>query len=309
MTTLGVPDDMPIENRLISKSIESAQKKVEGHNFDIRKHLVEYDDVLNKQREVIYKRRRQVIRLSENKDVLPDDEFQNTKDLVFDMLKKEIEKIVTFHYQTEDQKEIYESLNTIFPLAQAEAEKLKEELSHSADQGIKYAQNLALEKYNSMEQTLNAKLVDGATNPLRELEKILLIRTIDELWIEHLEALEHLRTGIGLRGYGQRDPLVEYKHDSFNLFQQLLDLIQDQVTHTIFKMAMASDIAFNQNQAPKKAVEVKQNINQFAELKGDKTEKSSPIVSKATDSEGHKIGRNDPCPCGSGLKYKKCHGK
>jgi len=144
---------------------------------------------------------------------------------------------------------------------------------------------------------------------MRSLEKFLLLRSIDGLWIEHLEAIEHLRTGIGLRGYGQREPLVEYKRESFELFQLLLDLISEQVTHSIFKIGLASQLAMPNEPRQAQAREIKSNVNQFGQMNTGQSNEKPSLSAKTKNEFGEKVGRNDPCPCGSGLKYKKCHGK
>jgi len=317
MTTLGVPDDMPIENKMISKSIESAQRKVEGNNFDLRKHLVEYDDILNKQREVIYKKRREILKVAENQKTSAEEKTTGTKKMVLEMIEKEIERIINFHVNASDQqeknlKEIAENINTIFTLTNDESARIIEEVKKDSLKGIKYVQDLLKEKYDLMEEKINKlQQSESQEQPIRQLEKFLLLRTTDTLWVEHLEAIEHLRTGIGLRGYGQRDPLIEYKKESFSLFQQLLDIIQDQVTHAIFKMGMAAQASFSPQQKAQPTQEIKAGLNQFAASRKalPQDTEGKQISSKVRDTSGKKIGRNDPCPCGSGRKYKKCHGK
>ncbi len=301
MHTLHVPEDMPIENNLISKSIESAQKRVEGNNFDIRKHLVEYDDVLNKQRNVIYKKRQEILKLYEAK------EEKGTKDLILEMISKEFEQIISFHLAGDDKKEIIENINTILSLSNNEKVKLENSLVDEL-KANDYLNNLAREKYQVMaEQLKGLSQFNETDEPMREIEKFVLIRTIDGLWIEHLEAIEHLRTGIGLRGYGQRDPLIEYKKESYTLFEQLLDQIQNQVVHAIFKYGGVTALPQGQRQTPTQ--EVKSNINAFQVTQRKKEDIVQEVASRLKDKTGKKVGRNDPCPCGSGKKYKKCCGK
>jgi len=310
MTTLKVPEDLPIENKLISKSIESAQKRVEGNNFDIRKHLVEYDDVLNKQRNVIYKKRQEIIKLSSGQSLPNGLSSQSTKDLVLEMINKEIEQLVTFHSAASDQQEIIESLNTIFPLTDSDKSLVQGAIKKDLPSAIKFIQKLATDKYNQLEEQINqAPQFSQEKEPLRKLENYLLLKTIDSLWIEHLEAIEHLRTGIGLRGYGQRDPLIEYKKESFNLFQQLLDLIQEQIVHSIFKMGLAVTMTLPQPSSSRPIQEIKTNLSPFAAVQKNQAANQTPQAThKLRDATGHKVGRNDPCPCGSGKKYKRCHG-
>jgi len=347
MTTLRVPEDLPIENPLISRSIEAAQRKVEGNNFDIRKHLVEYDDVLNKQREIIYKKRKEILALAEGKIIenIKDDKkeenlsdeaeakvekHQNLKEMILEMIKEEIGNLVDFHTAAErkedwDIKEIMETLVTIFNLTSEERNEAEKILSqgHSLDDSreklIDYLKNKALIKYEELENSINnnEQLKQVAEKPFRQIEKGILLRSIDTLWIEHLEAIDSLRTGIGLRGYGQRDPLIEYKHESFNLFKMLLANINKEVVYSIFKVGQAAQIAASplekmrnvRFQAPAK--QAGERGGQFAQFvtPQQKVAGQVPVVSaKPRDEFGRKIGRNDPCPCGSGKKYKRCHG-
>lgn len=329
MTTLRVPEDMPIENKMVSRSIESAQRKVEGNNFDIRKHLVEYDDVINKHRESIYKRRREILELGEN--TTPplsrgEENVGNTMaKIILSMIEGEIEQVVIFHTQAEYVKdwnldEICQVISTIFPVG----EDLKNRLSELTKDGskldkvkvrtdiIEYLSNLAKENYEKM-----AKVAEAAGINWAEFEKAVLLRSIDMLWIEHLEAMDHMRKGIGLRGYGQRDPLVEYKKEAYRLYNELNNLINKQVVYSVFKVADLGQFNIpnlenraSQYIAPAKTME--KNSESFAGYKNRaKNDDNLDLVTKkkAKDSSGHKIGRNDPCPCGSGKKYKKCCGK
>ncbi|MDX9893307.1 MAG: preprotein translocase subunit SecA [Patescibacteria group bacterium] len=326
METLKVPDDMPIENRMISRSLEAAQKKVEGYHFDTRKHLVEYDDVLNKHRETIYKKRAAVI------------ESENVKDQILQQVQDEITEVVNFHTADPDENiwnlgEIYEVVNTIFPvgqdvrlkladIAQAAGDTIEDKTSRG--RLIGYLFKLAVEQYNHLEEQV-IKIV-GNESTMRRVEKGAMLRSIDMLWIEHLEALNHLRTGIGLQGYGQRDPLVEYKKEAFRLFKELLAAIRKQVVYSIYKMGPAANIApivMNQMpglsfQAPAKTSQSsKSSIAGLAQNQANldtpqQQEVDSRLAQVPTDDnthyQGQKVGRNDPCPCGSGKKFKRCHG-
>ncbi len=311
MEKLGLPEDMPIENKFITKSIESAQKRVEGHNFDIRKHVLEYDDVLNKHRITIYKNRRKIL------------ESENVKPLILKMLENEIEQIVSFHTASDnledwDVKEILEISNTIFnvneSLKQAIESTVKnkeisllEKRTKIIDELIEYAKK----QYNKLEEQIKQDFND--LNILREIEKTLLLRTYDTLWVEHLNAMNHLRLSIGLQGYGQRDPLVEYKKQAFQMFNELQNLIQRQVVYTIFKVSLVENINIGSNIFTDIQYFGPEEKQQFSDLSTDPYEKvktqSNLIKLKPKDNQGKKIGRNDPCPCGSGKKYKKCCGR
>jgi preprotein translocase subunit SecA len=333
MQALHVPDDEPIEQKSISRIIESAQKKVEGFHFDSRKHLLEYDDVLNRHREVIYGKRRQVLEsfarekaaiasnLSSNpplkkgggdtsplfKEGTGEVTTPTLRGMILDMVEAEIEQVVSFHTNAEDQdvwnmREICETVVTIFPLAPEEKEKLLKLGNHGEEKLaaveertkiVEYLVELSKQKYNEL-------LVAKSSDPemMLEIEKQITLRSIDNLWIDHLVAIDYLRTGIGLRGYGQRDPLVEYKKETYHMFNELLSLIQKDVVYTIYKMSIGIELAPSIIQAG--------NL-QYGGGEDGKQITAGGNAPKAAD--GSKIGRNDLCYCGSGKKFKKCHGK
>jgi len=303
MSKLGIPEDMPINNKIISKSIESAQTKVEGHHFDIRKHLVEYDDVINKHREVIYNLRRRLM-------AMPDEDARQEILLRVDEV---INNIVSVHCNPEresdwNMQEIYESMQSLFPLKdEAKIKILDWQKSISAQNLafenrttlIEYLNSLALAFYEANEKSILEAI--GDLKPLRQVEKHLILQSIDHLWIEHLSAMDYLRTGIGLRGYGQLDPLVEYKREGYMLFTQLLNQINLKVSYNAFRIRMA----------PAKAEEAVKNIAQANPYRQQLENRKQG--DQQADAQAHadkqKVGRNDDCPCGSGLKYKKCCGK
>ncbi len=314
MHRLGLPEDVAIENKMVSRSLEEAQKRVETHNFDQRKHVVEYDDVLNKQREVIYAKRRELV-----KDASTNPEI--TRERMMEMLQQEIEEVCKFHVPKETEndwnlKEVYEVMNTIFPFT--EAQKLSAEQIHklvapkemeevtSAAKLSAYLFDLAKKAYADVEKAVIDMVGDNKV--FRHIEKQLMLRSIDALWINHLETMDNLRNSIGLRSYGQRDPLVEYKRESFRLFNQLLAEIRKQVIYNIFK------VRTELKEAP---AEVPQNITLSAPAKegvrGQRSDEVSAVTeSSSKDASGidfKNVGRNDLCPCGSGKKFKKCHGK
>jgi preprotein translocase subunit SecA len=273
METLGLPDDTPIQHSLITRSLEQAQKRVESQNFDIRKHLVEYDDVANRQREFIYGKRR----LSMTADSL--------KEEFLDYFNDEAETIVSMATNIEtgdfDQKKFVELAKTVLPIDRKNEERIDTSDKEKAEKELK---KIFVEGYDKKEKEIGMELA-------RILEKALYLRTIDMLWVDHIDAMERLREGIGLRGYGQKDPLIEYKNESYKMFQKLLGAIQSEIVGNFFK------VTITQNPAP---TEVQENGNQK-----DNEQEKKRIERKTTD----KIGRNDPCPCGSGKKYKKCHGR
>ncbi|MDO8668813.1 MAG: preprotein translocase subunit SecA [Candidatus Buchananbacteria bacterium] len=329
MNTLGLPDNVPIENKIISRSIEQAQKRVEGNNFDIRKHLVEYDDVMNKHRETIYKKRNQILESGNQADSQEVDRL-STKTLVLDAIFNEIDSVVNFHTQSNlksewDLNEIYQSVNSIFPVVpemRKNLEDIKNEAGTSTEDDMSrekiagYIKKMAVLRYDELERSMNM-LPQGESElePMRQIEKSLLLRTIDTIWIEHLDTMQNLRTGIGLRGYGQRDPLIEYKRESIRLFRQLLSEIDKQVAYSIFKIGLINPSQMTgletpqsnlQFSAPSKESMAKSPMEADAGIQERKADK---IIADKSHFDGDKVGRNDPCPCGSGKKFKKCHGR
>lgn len=340
MDKMGVPDDMPIENKMVSKSIESAQKKVEGHNFDIRKHLVEYDDVINKHREVIYKKRREILETGDSK-IKEQDKSKTLKKMILELIENEIEQVISFHTAAEDESnwnldEIYEVADTIFPIDLENRVKMEDIRGKAGDKAqdaaarttlIQYLTNLSIKAYEDLERRV------GDEKIMHAIEKAIYLRTIDTLWIEHLDLMDHLRQGIGLRGYGQRDPLVEYKKEAYRLFTELMNNIQKHLVYSIYKVGLAKQVAetpMAERQqilsAPAKTADQKQSAfsDQTAMAQPGETNLSTPSTVSGTSrtpagniktADGKKVGRNDPCPCGAKkpngtpIKYKHCHGK
>lgn len=311
MRMLNVPHDMPIESGIISKSVESAQRKVEGNNFDIRKHLVEYDDVINKHREAIYRRRREILEIAEGEGEHGD---KTLSDIVLEYIKNEIEKVVEFHCAGDvkdwNLNEILETVGTIFSINAEEKEKFmaiatsdSRDLKHEL---FSYLEELAKSKYSAMIEAFKGLGVE-----FKDVEKGILIRSMDQLWVEHLETIDYLRSSIGLRSYGQRDPLVEYKKEAFRMFSELNDLIRGQVVYSIYKTAESIELA------PAIAMSLQEEEPKNLKFAGAVKEASDNphgenidlVHEKMRTPEGEKVGRNDPCPCGSGKKYKNCHGR
>ena len=269
MDRLGLEDDVPIENSLVSKSIENAQTKVEGHNFDIRKHVVQYDDVMNKHREVIY---------GERKKILSRD---NLKDVVLGMVHSELAETVGAYTSAPDADDwdlegLAQALRAILPLPpQFGVGDLQ---GFTREELTERLQGLADGMYDEKEQALG--------EDMRKLERLVMLHVINRLWVEHLTAIDDLREGIGLRAYGQRDPLVEYKAEAYNMFQALQANIRREIAQAIFHVTIQKV-----PEAPRQR-----------EVRTNREEEAPRTPVRA----GRKVGRNDPCPCGSGKKYKKC---
>lgn len=332
MARMGIAEDTAIENKLISNSIESAQKKVEGHNFDIRKHLVEYDDVINKHRQVIYKNRQKILEFFADKISEIGEGIKSSGDLVLDYIKQEISNVVSFHTLSQKNQgdfnpaEIIETIKTIFPLTADETDPATKLIETNQKQNhhdertevIDYFYQLAQAKYQDLTEDINksVELPDKAWTPMQLIERGLVLRSIDSLWVEHLTAMDKLRTGIGLQGYGQRDPLVEYKRESYNLFNELLDSIRKQIVYSIFKVRLAQKMTTpTARPSEQKFNEQKAGYTPFKKEVEDRVQANQVLPSKPRDEAGHKIGRNDPCWCGAKKedgtpkKYKNCHGR
>jgi preprotein translocase subunit SecA len=286
MERLGMEEGVPIEAGMVTRAIERAQKQVEGRNFDARKHLLEYDDVMNKQREAIYTLRRSILDGREGKEYIV-----NAADEI-------VEYLVDRHYP-EDQKEHPNEVELNAELYDYFALDLKTaaaDLDADRRDEVKYKLAQAVHaRYEEKERLI------GADN-MRLNEKYLLLQVIDQQWKDHLLNIDHLKEGIGLRGYGQRDPLVEYKRESFDLFQEMMERIQDRVVKVLWKIELVREGEREESQRVQRALPPQPPKQQLT-FSGAPKEAAAPVK-----RAGAKVGRNDPCPCGSGKKYKKCHG-
>jgi preprotein translocase subunit SecA len=286
---LGLEEDMPIESNMVSKAIESSQTKVEGHNFDIRKHLVEYDDVMNTHRDVIYKERQKILSGTE------------LKSNVLDMIREEITMIFDVHLPDRREEEwdfegMLREVGTIVKLPPA----MDEQSFNDADREEILEQLLSF-----AEEAYEKREADLGVDTVRSIERMLMLRTIDSLWVEHLTAMDEMRQGIGLRAYGQTDPLVAYKREAHDMWAQLLENIRHQVTRAIYRAEVAQAAP-----APRRAP------TPTPVAAGTPVAAPTPaavasgggIPQPVAAGKVRKTGRNEPCPCGSGKKFKKCHG-
>jgi preprotein translocase subunit SecA len=294
MEWAGVGEDIPIENKLVSNTIESAQVRVEGYHFDVRKHLVEYDDVINTQRGIVY---------TERHKILSDADLKAN---IFSMVEEEIRGIVSVHTggngDDQELKTMVAELGTIMPLPkdlniQTLAEMPAEEIG---DRLVKNAHGL----YEQLEKSV------GMDN-IRMLERLVMLRVIDNLWVEHLTSMEYIRQGVGLQAVAQRDPLAVYKTEGHALFESLMASIRHDVVHTIFHVNIQRQPAQKQGvqQTSRPAVQsiTKQTASPMAKVAA--ASRGNEDVKQSVKVAGKKVGRNDPCPCGSGKKYKHCCGK
>jgi preprotein translocase subunit SecA len=273
MDRLGMDDSTPIEHSLISRSIENAQRKVESRNFDLRKNVLQYDDVMNQQREIIYAQRKQVL-------------FgENLKETILDMLEKVIDATIST-YAGESQYPEEWDLHSLLEFAEQcflPGHQLQpadlQELSRAEVRDLFL--NQAINLYEQREEELGSE-------QLREIERVVLLRVVDNKWMDHLDAMDQLRQGIGLRAYGQRDPLIEYKFEAYQMFQAMISSIQEDTIRWVFRARVAE---------PRR-----ESVRRMVENR-DAEEVRQPVRAES------KIRRNAPCPCGSGKKYKKCCGR
>jgi len=279
MDKFGFSEDEPIESSLVTGSIEMAQKKVEGHNFEIRKQLLEYDNVMNMQREVIYSQRGEIL-------------FQeNIREYIFDMIHDLVEKNVSFYLENQDRE-------GLSGWAQAHCGVTVDEQDIPDKAQDKAAEMIE----RAIEAKYQAKAERLGEEPLRFMEKFIALRTIDSRWKEQLLLMDSLREGIHLRGYAQKDPLVEYQKESYFLFTQMIDSVKEEIVEAILKIEAAREKQFANvfDSLPQNFIH-----SEYSSL--HKETSSAPV--QEIRAGGEKVGRNDPCPCGSGKKYKKCCGR
>ena len=271
------PEDEPIEARILTKSIERAQKKVESNNFNTRKHVLEYDNVMNIQRNIIYKERRSVL------------EGDDMKENIMSMLESVVDGAVS-SFCTDENPENWEMEGLMNYLTSTYLPKGSLAISKISDYNIQSLKDYILTR---SKEIYDAKEKEFGADILREAERVLLLRVVDSKWMNHIDAMDQLRQGIGLRSYGQSNPVQAYEKEGFDMFEEMNQAIQEEVLKLLFNI-----------QAPDKVQrkEVAKNIK--ADLQGNQ-EKPRTVVKSAAE----KVGRNDPCPCGSGKKYKKCCGK
>lgn len=281
MERFKMDENEPIEHGMISRAIENAQKKVEGHNFDIRKHLLEYDDVLNKQREVVYELRKLILA------------GQNSRDLVMDIVKEQIDGFTNAFASTKspnewDTKGILESSQFLFDSTFG--------LTPESIQKFETREKLATFLFDNAEKAYAAREKRMGDQVIRQLEQYIYLGSIDQLWKDHLLNMDHLKEGVGLRGYGQKDPLVEYKKEGFTLFRLMDEQVKTDVLTKLFRVEVTREEQVEQ---------IKPKEQEMHLMHGSQEESQLEPTKRSED----KVGRNDPCPCGSGKKYKKCHGK
>ncbi|NCU16671.1 preprotein translocase subunit SecA [Pallidibacillus pasinlerensis] len=278
MSRLGMDDSQPIQSKMVTRAVESAQKRVEGNNYDARKRLLEYDDVIRQQREVIYKQRFEVM------------DSENIREVVINMIKDVVERNVHAFTSDPDQKDwnLKGLINYLHGnLLPESAISLDDLQGKEQDELISMILEKVEEVYNEREEELGPE-------KMREFERVIVLRSVDSKWIDHIDAMDQLRQGIHLRAYGQSNPLQAYQTEGFEMFNDMIESIKDDVAKYIMKAQIVDNL---------KRQEVAKGQAVIPSSDGDQKPKRKPIRVE------NKIGRNDPCPCGSGKKYKNCHGK
>jgi preprotein translocase subunit SecA len=285
MQRLGMEEGVPIESRFVSKQIENAQKRVEGQNFSYRKHVLEYDDVMNKQREAVYGLRKQLLEGEDQKEYL----MGIADDIMIDLVARHAGENV--HPDEWDVNGLSTAVLQQFGFdyraegidpGQLGSKQLEEALLAKAH-----------EKYDQKEALIGAA-------PMRYHERMIMLQIVDSHWKDHLLGMDHLKEGIGLRGYGQRDPLVEYKKESFGLFEDLMNRIEEDTLRFLFLLQPVEE--------QKQAEQIERKRRRQEAMMQSQQSNGGDGASRQVKREGAKVGRNDPCPCGSGKKFKKCHG-
>ncbi|MZG54215.1 MAG: preprotein translocase subunit SecA [Nitrospinae bacterium] len=299
MARLGMENGQPIEHNMVSKAVANAQRKVEAHNFDIRKHVLEYDDVMNRQREVLYALRREIIEAESPKEILLDMANELADDIVSEVAHEKVypeewdieglndflERQFGVHIEKINDNELEIQKTHKLELEHCNSEKLYEAVSQAIE-----------ETYQLREDKVVGLGIDPSA--MRHQEKLIMLQVLDTLWKDHLLGMDHLKEGIGLRGYAQKNPLTEYKKEGFALFSNLMSRIKEEITEFLFKVQIQRETEFEDE-------DVIAQPKQMVEHRGDVEDSSKPETVRRDEE---KVGRNEPCPCGSGKKYKKCHG-
>ena len=282
--TLGADENMPINSRIISRAVENAQKKVEGRNFSIRKNVLKYDDVMNAQREIIYKQRRQVL------------DGENIHDSIVNMIEVVADSIVGMFIEGEDQQLNVESLNTeiinIFGIDMLDyIKENKNDMSKISEE----LKKKTMEIYAQKEEEIGS-------DQMRELERVVMLKVVDEKWMNHIDSMDELKNGIGLRAYGQKDPVVQYRLEGFDMFDEMISDIKVDVTKILMHIRQQGEAKRQETvKITGAALEAIHSVDGGSKIGTD--------VDRTVRNEGPKVGRNDPCTCGSGKKYKNCCGK
>ena len=282
--TLGADENMPIESKMISNAVENAQKKVESRNFTIRKNVLKYDDVMNAQREIIYKQRRQVL------------DGENIHDSIISMIEFVADNLPGIYVEHESNRVNIESLNNdIMNIFGFDMQEFIKEHQEKAEEISEELKRKALDTYKAKEDEITSE-------QMRELERVVMLKVVDEKWMNHIDSMDELKNGIGLRAYGQKDPVVQYRLEGFDMFDEMVNDIKVDVTKILMHVRAGGEAKRRETvKITGAALEAIHSVDGGSKIGTD--------VDRTVRNEGPKIGRNDPCPCGSGKKYKNCCGK
>jgi len=282
--TIGMDENIPIENGMISNAVESAQKKVEGRNFSIRKSVLKYDDVMNAQREIIYKQRRQVL------------DGENINQSILNMINSLAEEVISTYYAGDEEVNIQALSTEIRNTFGLEITDWLKDNSKDVNKVIAEVQKLAIERYEEKEKELGSE-------QLRELERVVMLKVVDQKWMDHIDAMDELKNGIGLRAYGQQDPVVKYRLEGMDMFDEMVFSIKHDVVQLLMNLRKQEEV--KREEAAKITGAALQTLQG---LDNDQKQVKSNI-NRTVVNNGPQVGRNEPCPCGSGKKYKNCCGK
>ena len=286
---LGADDDMPIQHRFISKAVENAQKKVEGRNFSMRKNVLKYDDVMNVQREIIYGQRRQVL------------DGENMSDNIQSMIDSVAEELVPLYLEGETENQVLNVKALSNEIEQIFGLDLKEDLKENKADYEKVIEILK-EKAHKHYEEKEAEIANP--DEFRELERVVLLKVVDEKWMDHIDAMDELKNGIGLRAYGQEDPVVKFRLEGMDMFEEMVANIKVDVVKILMHVRKKEGVKRQEQAKITGAALEAINSVDGGQRMSDGTKANTTVV-----NEGPKVGRNDPCPCGSGKKYKNCCGK
>jgi len=288
MDRLGIEEDQPIEHKLVTKAIENAQRRVEGHNFEIRKHLLEYDNVMNQQREVIYTQRRDVLT------------SENLKESVMEIIEEQTEGLIDLYAEEKVHPEDWDLKGLADAVYQQFSFRWTPSIGEEDGLNRDRLKEMILQEAKDIYQRKEGEFGEGT---LRYLEKVIMLQSVDHHWKDHLLAIDQLKEGIGLRGYAQKDPRIEYQKEAYQMFLDMLDRIKRDTVEKLFAVQIAKEEEVREMKVPRRQTFVLSRGAEPAVTSGGETESGKGVTVRR---DGKKVGRNDPCPCGSGKKYKKC---
>jgi preprotein translocase subunit SecA len=288
MGRLGIEEDQPIEHNLVTKAIENAQRRVEAHNFEIRKHLLEYDNVMNQQREVIYTQRRDVLA------------SENLKESVIEIIEEQTEGLVDLYTEEKVHPEDWDLQGLADAVYQQFSFRWTPSFPEQDGLNREHLKGMILQEVKDVYQKKESEFGEGT---LRYLERVIMLQSVDHHWKDHLLAIDQLKEGIGLRGYAQKDPRIEYQKEAYQMFLEMLDRIKRDTVEKLFAIQIAKEEEVKDMRLPRKQTFFLSRGAEPAVTSGGETESGKGVTVRR---DGKKVGRNDPCPCGSGKKYKKC---